>query len=556
MWPLDILPPPCFRNRYHRRHPRCRGYGRKSQSTSSSSSAAATRLDRHTACPPSSRTEDKNHRQNHDHYYLSSGDDDKNDADDDDDALFDGIVEPNEEAYIDLFIGGGGGIETIDIGVNIQPQDVSISNTQHQVYSTKLERYVVVCQHNLLYKGQVVWRIELDPAKRYTSSCVLSSDGYLEVIVDTNGSDNDNNEVGNGDKQDKRQPMISMNNVDTYVAHGLSLSDNVTSIGSSVVVGSIENGLGGNMGSDVITNANEYVDNKQQNRRRRQSKHSNPSPNPSRHVRRFDCERLVRASAAAYQMYAVKEEVCFQHLLLNQTRTTNQDCSSQHGHNNNWMNSRRPIHGKTPKSTNNDSLRGYSKNVSSESAPAGRSSSAHEEAGQFAMNVCVLDTAQKSPPIKPKTGIQLFVLEGSDDARDEVSNDARILEGRHDGGRDKDSVSFIKRKENGKTDKYWIDVSAEDCESERLFVGETSTVNGSSVLSDDYSEGYTTVTTPSRKTSHHRVQHRNRKIYCQNAHQNADAERQSKTPPNLSNFGQKAVGDCFAFTLDFLGIQQ
>lgn len=186
---------------------------------------------------------------------------DLEDEDEHDDTLFEGVVEPNEEAYIDLFLndgnqggshveGGGGNYRRVD------PKVVSITSNQ------------------LLYKGNVFWRIE--PGQGFDCECALRNGTYLEVTVEC--------QQELGDKGDNEETMHTKtpkaSSFDAWLRRGLSASN------SSM-------------------------------------KSHNDEKEPAtlsgfRQIRRFDCESLIRASAIAYQMYAVEEEVGFQFQLLNE----------------------------------------------------------------------------------------------------------------------------------------------------------------------------------------------------------------------------------------------
>jgi hypothetical protein len=144
-------------------------------------------------------------------------------------GLFEGVVEPCDVAYLDLFLNN----------LTVDPKCVSMSNTEDQSYSETAQDYILTQTHELKYKGEVVWRIETTAKDEYRSTCELINTG------------------------------LQMN----------------------VTIESLDAVKGKTLVGDSWT--------------------------PLRETRKFDTESLIRASATAYQMYAVEEEVGFQHQALN-----------------------------------------------------------------------------------------------------------------------------------------------------------------------------------------------------------------------------------------------
>jgi hypothetical protein len=149
------------------------------------------------------------------------------------DALFDGVIEPSDQAYVDTFLDEA----EIDIA------NVSVRSYEEQSYSKDLKTHVTRFNHEVSYNGDLIWRVEIDSRyacdkkTRFSSSCKLSQ-GKLGIFLQTEGDKKDNRYWS--EKKDKIEKRF------------------------------------------------------------------------------LDVASLIRASAAAYQLYAAEEEVGIQYEILNQ----------------------------------------------------------------------------------------------------------------------------------------------------------------------------------------------------------------------------------------------
>jgi hypothetical protein len=101
------------------------------------------------------------------------------------DRLFDGAIEPSDQAYVDVFLSCSN--EEVDLN------HVSIHSSQDQSYSETQGDCTSTFYHGLHYKGEVVWRIEVcsnsshDPSGDYTSTCSMLEKGRLEIKIERKG---------------------------------------------------------------------------------------------------------------------------------------------------------------------------------------------------------------------------------------------------------------------------------------------------------------------------------------------------------------------------------
>lgn len=89
--------------------------------------------------------------------------------------LFDGVVEPSEAAYDDIFVKG----KKVDM------KCISLFSSQEQFYSEELNDFTGRFSHEVYYKGEMVWKTETDVNDQdggFRSSCRLAS-GCLEMVV-------------------------------------------------------------------------------------------------------------------------------------------------------------------------------------------------------------------------------------------------------------------------------------------------------------------------------------------------------------------------------------
>jgi hypothetical protein len=99
-------------------------------------------------------------------------------------GLFDGAIEPSGQAYVDVILKSN----EIDLTA------ISIQSYQEQSYSETKETYALTFHHTVRYKGEAIWKIETnshndeDGIGGYTTSCNLSPDGRLEVIMERKGN--------------------------------------------------------------------------------------------------------------------------------------------------------------------------------------------------------------------------------------------------------------------------------------------------------------------------------------------------------------------------------
>jgi hypothetical protein len=99
------------------------------------------------------------------------------------DRLFDGAIEPCDQAYVDVFL---------DPDVGIDLNHISISSYQDSIYSEAKKENTVTFTHELLYKGNAVWRLETnshnvdDNTGGYCSTCAMST-SRLAVTIERKG---------------------------------------------------------------------------------------------------------------------------------------------------------------------------------------------------------------------------------------------------------------------------------------------------------------------------------------------------------------------------------
>lgn len=89
------------------------------------------------------------------------------------DRLFEGVVEPCDVAYVDLFL------KNRDVDSKL----VSINNTEEISYDETVEAYVLTKAHELKYKGEVVWKVETSQNEQCRSKCELTNNGHQMVVT-------------------------------------------------------------------------------------------------------------------------------------------------------------------------------------------------------------------------------------------------------------------------------------------------------------------------------------------------------------------------------------
>jgi len=106
--------------------------------------------------------------------------------------LFDGIIEPSDQAYVDVFL------EANPAAIDLKR--ISIISHQNQTYCEANQSYTTIFHHELQYKGETIWRVETSSkvssrtkrkkkkkrhqaeAAPYSTTCNVLK-GYLEVKV-------------------------------------------------------------------------------------------------------------------------------------------------------------------------------------------------------------------------------------------------------------------------------------------------------------------------------------------------------------------------------------
>ena len=108
------------------------------------------------------------------------------------DTLFEGIVEPSEQAYNDLFLDSSTGI--------IDKESIVVTTTQQRFYDEERKEYIISQIHELKYKGETVWKLEpnnnnkmninndaattKNRKQKYHSTCTLSN-GTMEIVIES-----------------------------------------------------------------------------------------------------------------------------------------------------------------------------------------------------------------------------------------------------------------------------------------------------------------------------------------------------------------------------------
>lgn len=117
--------------------------------------------------------------------------------------VFEGRILPSDEAYVDIVVNSSAanGDLSPEDDYQIELKHLAILTSQDQAYSDENEDFTTVFFHELQYKGEEIWRLELDshlpspllsnqsngsedltPPAEYKSRCRLTK-GYLELTI-------------------------------------------------------------------------------------------------------------------------------------------------------------------------------------------------------------------------------------------------------------------------------------------------------------------------------------------------------------------------------------
>jgi hypothetical protein len=96
--------------------------------------------------------------------------------------LFEGVVEPSDAAYDDIFVKG----------TKADMRSISLFSSQEQSYSDELDDFTITFYHEVYYKGEVICKLQSianqgnDSGNR--STCRLAK-GRLEILIEQHSYD-------------------------------------------------------------------------------------------------------------------------------------------------------------------------------------------------------------------------------------------------------------------------------------------------------------------------------------------------------------------------------